>query len=191
MSAQRRSSCWLVVALSVLVVGLILCLTPAVVSAQDGGPESSGCTYPPESSCLTCHTQVGPLQGEWHIVHARNDICRNCHGGDDRTMDKNQAHAGMMLNPLDDTYLSCHACHTDYQQRAEKLAVILGVTPQSHEPVTATVELNSSNGVPMVTRPTLPTSNSSGAGSWWLLGLLAIVALMLASVMATRRRLSH
>jgi hypothetical protein len=107
-------------------------------------------------------------------------------------MDKDQAHVGMMSNPLDDTYLSCHACHTDYQQRAEKFAVMLGVTPQSHEPVTTTVALNSSGGVPMVSpRSTLPTSNSSSAGPWWLLGLLAIAALMLAGVTVARHRLSH
>ncbi|HTP11208.1 MAG TPA: hypothetical protein VMP08_23295 [Anaerolineae bacterium] len=194
MPAQRRSSRWLVAALSVLVVGLILCLTPAVVSAQGGGvPESSGCSYPPPSSCLTCHAQVDPVaaKGEWHIIHARNDFCRNCHGGDDRTMDKDQAHAGMIANPLDDTYLSCHACHTDYQQRAEKFAVILGVTPQSHKPITTTAVLNSSNGVPLMTRPTVPTSNSISTGAWWLLGLLAIAALLLAGVTVTRHRLSH
>ena len=194
MATRHPSPRWLVFALSIMVVGLALCLTPANVSAQSGGvPESSGCSYPPPSSCLTCHVQADPVvnKGEWHIIHARNDFCRTCHGGDDRTMDKEQAHAGMMLNPLDDTYLSCHACHTDYRQRAEKFAVILGVTPQSHEPVTTTVALNSSGSVPMVQRPTLPTSNSGGAGPWWLLGLLAIAALLLAGVTVTRHRLSH
>jgi hypothetical protein len=193
MSTRYRSSKWLVFAIGVLVVGLTLCLTPAVAQAQGGGPESSGCTSPPPSSCLTCHAQVDPVadKGAWHIIHANNDFCRNCHGGDDRTMDKDQAHIGVMRNPLDDTYLSCHACHTDYQQRADKFAVILGVTPQGHEPVTTTVALNSSNGVPLVTRPTLPISNSSSTGSWWLLGLLAIAALLLAGVSVARHRLSH
>ena len=193
MFPRHSSSRWLVFSISAFVVGLVLWLTPTVVRAQSGSvPDSSGCSYPPESSCSTCHTQVGPLQGEWHTIHARNDICRNCHGGDDRTMDKDQAHVGMMSNPLDDTYLSCHACHTDYQQRAEKFAVMLGVTPQSHEPVTTTVALNSSGGVPMVSpRSTLPTPNSGSAGPWWLLGLLAIAALMLAGVTVTRHRLSH
>jgi hypothetical protein len=130
-------------------------------------------------------------KGEWHVIHANNDFCRNCHGGDDRTMEKDQAHVGMMLNPLDDTYLSCHACHIDYQQRAEKFAVILGVTPRSHEPATTTVTLKSSGGVPLMTRPTLPTSSSGSAGSWWLLGLLAIVALLLASVTLIRWKASH
>ena len=198
MSTRYRSSKWLVFVFGVLVVGLALWLTPAVAQAQGGGQgggaESSGCTLPPPSSCLTCHAQTDPIadRGEWHVIHARNDFCRNCHGGDDRTMDKDQAHVGMLANPLDDTYLSCHACHIDYQQRAEKFAVILGVTPQSHEPITTSVALNSSGGVPMVSpRTTLPTTNSGSTGSWWILGLLALAALLLAGVSVTRHRLSH
>ena len=193
MSTHFQAAKWLAFAIGVWIVGLTVCLTPAVAQAQGGGPESSGCTLPPPSSCITCHAQVDPVadKGEWHVIHARNDFCRNCHGGDDRTMDKEQAHAGLMPNPLDDTYLSCHACHTDYQQRAEKFAVILGVTPQSHEPVTTTVALNSSSSVPLAPRPTLPTSNSTNGGAGWLVGLLAIAALLLAGVTVTRHRLSH
>lgn len=193
MSTRDRSSKWLAFAIGVLVVGIALCLTPAVAQAQGGGPESSGCVLPPPSSCLTCHEQVDPVadKGEWHVIHARNDFCRNCHGGDDRTMDKDQAHIGMMANPLDDTYLSCHACHIDYQQRADKFAVILGITPQSHEPVTTTVTLNSSSGMPLAQLPALPPAASGSSTAWWWLGLLAIAALLLSGVTMARHRLSH
>jgi hypothetical protein len=195
LSTQRRSSRWFVFALSTLVVGLALCLTPAAAQAQGGDvPESSGCSYPPPSSCLTCHAQADPVvdKGEWHIIHARNDFCRNCHGGDDRTMDKDQAHVGMMPNPLDDTYLSCHQCHPDdYQQRAEKFAVVLGVTPQSHEPITATVALNPASGVPAVQLPSAPTSGLTAVGPSTWLALLALVALVLIGVTLTLRRLPH
>jgi hypothetical protein len=193
MSAWRLSSRWLAFALSVLVAGLALCLTPAAVSAQDGGvPESSNCDYPPESSCSTCHAQLDSksVQGEWHVVHARNDVCRNCHGGDDRTMDKDQAHVGMMPNPLDDTYLSCHACHIDYQQRAEKFAAVLGVTPQSHEPVTVTLGLNQSGNAPAAQLPVASPLGTSDAGAGWWLALLA-AAILFASALLARRRLSH
>jgi hypothetical protein len=194
MSVRRQYSRWLVFALSALVVGLALCLTPAAARAQGGGvPDSSGCSYPPPSSCMTCHAQVDPIgdKGEWHILHARNDICRNCHGGDDRTMDKDQAHVGMLPNPLDDTYLSCHACHTDYQQRAARFAAVLGVTPQSHEPITATVGLKPASGAPVAQRPVAPTPGSNGTGAGWLLALLAAAAIMLTGVMLTRRKPSH
>jgi hypothetical protein len=195
MSARNSSSRWLVLSLSALVVGLVVWLTPAGVQAQSGGvPESAGCSNPPPSSCLTCHAQVDPIanQGEWHVVHARNDFCRNCHGGDDRTMDKAQAHEGMMSNPLGDTYLSCHQCHPDdYQQRAEKFAVALGVTPQSHEPITATVALNPSSGVPAVRLPAAPTSGLAVVSPSTWLALLALVALVLMGVTLTLRKLPH
>jgi hypothetical protein len=193
MSVRRQSSRWLAFALGALVVGLALCLTPAAVWAQGGGPESSGCTYPPESSCSTCHSQVDSVsvQGEWHILHARNDICRNCHGGDDRTMDKDQAHVGMMPNPLDDTYLNCHACHVDYQQRAARFAVVLRVTPHSSEPITATVGLNPSSGAPVAQQSVAPTLGLNGTAAGWLLALLAAAALILTGVTLTRRRLSR
>jgi hypothetical protein len=195
MSTQRQSSRLLVCSISALVAGLLLWLTPAVVWAQDGGvPESSGCSHPPESSCITCHAQVDPIanQGEWHVVHARNDFCRNCHGGDDRTMDKAQAHVGMMRNPLGDTYLSCHQCHPDdYRQRAQQFAVILGVTPQSSEPVTATVALNPSGGMPAMPLPAASTSSVGAAGTSTWLALLALVALLLIGVTLTLRKLPH
>ena len=196
MSAQRLFSWWLAFAVSAFVVGLVLCLTPAVVSAQGGGvPESSECSDPPESSCTTCHAQTDPIatEGEWHVVHARNDFCRNCHGGDDRTLDQDQAHVGMMSNPLDDTYLSCHQCHPDdYQQRAEKFAVTLGVTPQSHEPITATVGLlNPSSGAPAARLSTAPTSDRATVSISTWLALLALVALVLVGVTLTVRKLPH
>jgi hypothetical protein len=194
MSARHSFSRWLVFSISALVVGLVLWLTPAVVRAQSGGvPESAGCSNPPPSSCLTCHAQIDPIanQGEWHVVHARNDFCRNCHGGDDRTLDKDQAHTGMMPNPLDDTYLSCHACHTDYQQRAEVFAVVLGVTPLSHEPVTTTLALNSASSAPAVRLPIAPTSGTAAVSPSTWLALIAVVALVLIGVTLTLRKLPH
>jgi len=107
-------------------------------------------------------------------------------------MDTDQAHVGMMSNPLDTTYLSCHQCHPDdYRQRAEQFAVVLGVTPQSDEPVTATVALNPSSGVPAVQLPAAPTSGMGVAGTSWLLALFALVAILLTGVTLTWRKLSH
>jgi hypothetical protein len=195
MSARRSSSRLLVGSISALVVGLVLWLTPAGAQAQSGSvPESVGCSNPPSSSCLTCHAQVDPIanQGEWHVVHDRNDFCRNCHGGDDRTTDKDQAHVGVMPNPLDDTYLSCHQCHPDdYQQRAEKFAAVLGVTSHSNEPITTTLALNPSNGAPAVRLPAAPASDVVAIGTSTWLALIAVVALALLGVTLTLRKLSH
>jgi hypothetical protein len=67
----------------------------------------------------------------------------------------------------------------------------LGVTPQSHEPVTATMALNPSSGVPAVRLPAAPTSGLAAVGTSTWLALLALLALVLMGVALTLRRLPH
>jgi hypothetical protein len=84
------------------------------------------------SSCKTCHEVQGKLRvntkGDWHIQHSFGDFCVFCHAGDSQAKDKVQAHLGM-VKPLEDVSTSCAVCHdTDCNTRAEKYAIILGVT---------------------------------------------------------------
>src|SRR5512136_3419143 len=128
MFANKVSHTLLVGSLFMLAIGLMVLLTPraAVAQCEDQKP-----------SCCACHATAHPVtdQGEWHTIHARKECCRACHGGNDQAQDKETAHVGMTLHPLQDTYLACHQCHPDdYQQRAETFAVALHVTPQSSEP---------------------------------------------------------
>ena len=88
----------------------------------------------PKSSCLTCHEQQAPVyeKGEWHLIHGRKDCCSNCHGGNCTTTDKELAHEKLVVHQLEDIYTNCYSCHPkDYQARAEKIALLLGVTPMS------------------------------------------------------------
>jgi hypothetical protein len=91
------------------------------------------CENPQPSSCITCHQSQDPVadKGEWHIIHAGQDLCINCHGGNATVMEKDAAHQGMVAQPLNDVYTDCHSCHPDYEARAERFAVTLGVTPGS------------------------------------------------------------
>ena len=92
---------------------------------------------PADSSCKTCHDQNAPVygKGEWHDIHASKDCCWNCHGGNTQAQDKDLAHEGMLLNPLQDIYTDCHSCHPDdYQSLAERFGVVLGVSPSSNVP---------------------------------------------------------
>jgi hypothetical protein len=195
MFAQRKSPRWLlVVSVILVVVGLALWLTPAAVSAQDGGvPESSGCSQPNESTCCTCHAQTHPVlnEGEWHAIHVPKQCCRNCHGGNDTTMDKDQAHVGMMSNPLDDIYLNCYPCHTDYEQRAQRFAAVLGVTPKSSQPITAAALLQppSSERVPPPLVSTPAETTSAVNPILWV--LIVLVGGLLAGLAITWRKLSH
>jgi len=103
-------------------------LTTSSAQAECGDPT----TY---SSCITCHEYQGadPVsnKGEWHEIHTRNDYCWNCHGGNTQARDKDLAHEGMTMHPLQDIYTDCHRCHPDYDARAAQFAPTLGVTPGS------------------------------------------------------------
>jgi hypothetical protein len=195
MSVQRRSSKWLVFSISALVVGVALLLTPLGVSAQGGGvPESSGCSSVTESSCCTCHAQTHPvlITTEWHAIHARQDCCWNCHGGNNRAQDKDQAHAGMVSNPLDDIYLSCHQCHpNDYQQRADRFAVALGVTPQSSAPISVAVAIQPPRTEPLSQPPMTNLPSRRLDNTLWLMALVVSVAALLTSLIVMWRKLAR
>jgi hypothetical protein len=108
---------WLVVA-----AGLWLATTTPA-SAQCGSQASS---------CKNCHEVQGqgPVNGDgtaWHTSHAFGDFCYICHAGNNQSLDKTEAHAGM-VPPLSDVKASCQQCHpNDLQQRAQVYATTLGV----------------------------------------------------------------
>ncbi len=84
------------------------------------------------SSCKNCHEVKGEdavnAKGDWHTQHAFGDFCEFCHGGNVQATDKAPAHEGL-VQPLGDVKTNCASCHADdYQARAEKYAVALGVT---------------------------------------------------------------
>ena len=84
------------------------------------------------SSCKNCHEVKGEdpvnAKGDWHISHAFGDFCEFCHAGNVQATDKAAAHEGL-VTPLGDVKANCSSCHADdYQARAEKYAVVLGVT---------------------------------------------------------------
>jgi hypothetical protein len=115
----------------------------AILGILTTSPAHAQCgDTPADSSCITCHeTQAADSvygKGEWHEIHALKDCCWNCHGGNTQTLDKDLAHIGMTANPLEDTYTDCHSCHPeDYPERAERFAIVLGVTPGSAPTPTA------------------------------------------------------
>jgi hypothetical protein len=176
MSAQKVSRAVGVGSLIMLAIGLLLLFAPQAAVAQ---------CEDPQPSCCTCHATAHPVtdQGEWHTIHARKECCRACHGGNDRTDDKDAAHVGMTLHPLQDTYLACHQCHPDdYQQRAEIFAVALHVTPQSSEP-TARPAVAASTPPPMIVTPQ-PRSVEQATPVWdWPVVLsVAVLAIGLAVI---------
>jgi hypothetical protein len=185
MSAQKISQTLLVASLVMLAIGLVVLFMPQAASAQCDDQKPS---------CCTCHATAHPVvdQGEWHTIHARKECCRACHGGNDQAQDKETAHVGIVLNPLTDTYTSCHACHpTDYRQRAEVFAVALHVTPMSSEPLTHTVAFQPPSSIPPIKLPTAAVSVGTSNVNPWLWALVVIVATLLIGLLAIGRKLAR
>ena len=159
--------------------------TPVRVQAQCGD-------VPPDSSCIACHETEHPVYdaGEWHILHARKDCCAQCHGGNCSAMDKSQAHEGLIANPLEDIYTNCYHCHPyDYQARAEKFSLALGVTPGSR-PTPTPLSLVAAVSHPLVIAS--PDDTSPGAANAGLGVFLAITAaLILAMGLEVRYLVLH
>ncbi len=194
MFKQRKLVSLLAGSAILVVLGLAVWLAPVSVLAQGrGGTESSGCREV-TSSCSVCHAKTDPVanKGEWHTVHAAKDICRDCHGGNDQTTDKDQAHVQLVANPLTDTYLSCHQCHPDdYQSRADRFAAQLGITAKSSPPVTTTAAMQAqpNNPQPQSPEPKLPSTSPDT--TWlWLLAVLG-AALVVSRLLVTRHRPAH
>jgi hypothetical protein len=84
------------------------------------------------SSCKNCHEVQGqdPVNNDgtgWHQSHAFGDFCYLCHAGNNQSMDKAEAHAGM-VPPLSDVKAACQSCHpSDLMERAQVYATALGV----------------------------------------------------------------
>ena len=139
---------------------------------------------PPDSSCVTCHEIKDPIygEGEWHIIHAREDCCTNCHGGNCGAMDKDLAHEGLEARPLEDIYTNCYPCHPgDYEAYATRYGALLGVTPASRTTPTAVPVAPVVEHPIVILQPSIPISS---APQPWLLALagLAFTGIFLLSL---------
>ena len=162
--------------------GIGIILLAAALTVWGSSPAQAQCgDNPPQSSCITCHTQEDPINniGEWHEIHSLKDCCTNCHGGNCKANEKELAHQDLVANPLVDIYVGCHGCHPDdYLVRAERFAMALGVTPGS-SPTPTAVSIG-----PIIEHPIiiLPTSlqHTQFSVPWLLvLGILVSIVLVL------------
>lgn len=135
----------------------------------------------PETSCTVCHIEEYSVEGrgEWHGIHAGKNCCTHCHGGNCSAAEKDLAHEGLVIQPLDDIYTNCYHCHpTDYQARAERFALALGVIPRSSSTATPVPEVLSVK-YPLVMATTPPAAAGAGLSAALAAGLLALVVMLL------------
>jgi hypothetical protein len=128
MSASQVSRAWSFGCCLTLILGLSVVFAPPVAQAQNAHAQPA---------CCACHTWEDPVveRGEWHTIHALQKCCSACHGGNDRAIDLETAHAGLTFNPLKNPKLSCQHCHPlDYQKRTAGVVLALGLTPGEYNP---------------------------------------------------------
>ncbi len=77
-----------------------------VVRAQSSTSVSS-------SACMSCHEDQYYLYdtGRWYCVTEAQERCVNCHTGNVDTLNKQEAHTGLIANPLSDGGQHCQTCH--------------------------------------------------------------------------------
>jgi cytochrome c553 len=120
----RKTHFLILMGLGVLMLAGFLLLLPVTQAAAQCGSQAS--------SCKSCHeTQAQkPVNNDgtgWHTGHAFGDFCYACHGGNNQSTNKDEAHTGM-VPPLSDIKTACQGCHpNDLNERAQKYADVLGV----------------------------------------------------------------
>jgi hypothetical protein len=116
----------------ILLGGLVLVSAALLWSPQEASAQCGS----QASSCKNCHEVQGkdPVNNDgtdWHESHAFGDFCYICHGGNNQSMNEDEAHAGM-VSPLSDVQAACQGCHPDdAMKKAEVYASTLGVQVSS------------------------------------------------------------
>jgi hypothetical protein len=103
-------------------IAALLCLAPAA-QAQDAPPT------PEAAACLACHENLYYLHdtGKWHCLCAATPTCVHCHAGQPGALDPDQAHAGLVANPLQNDAAICRQCHCDdCQEKVDRFLAIAG-----------------------------------------------------------------
>lgn len=171
---------------ALLLAAMLLSLPAEPASAQCGD-------IPTSTSCYACHEeqQAYPVygKGDWHDIHAAKDCCWNCHGGNTQSNDKELAHVGMTTQPLKDIFTDCYGCHPqDYEARAVRFALLLGVTPESRptptpHPLAAVVDH------PIVLQPP-PVQIQASQSPWFGLFAGLLILLVFLTILFLISRLS-
>lgn len=117
--------------------GLIFILLAwgAFVNVPAARAQSS--TPPVDEACRACHENLYLLHdtGKSFCLCAQKMTCTCCHGGNPQALNEEEAHQGMVLNPVHGDATPCQKCHPDDSDtRVEKFAAVAGI--HSFHPVT-------------------------------------------------------
>jgi len=106
-------------------MGVALWLGTPAAQAQENPPEGG------DATCINCHADLYYLHdtGKWHCLCDATPSCLHCHGGQPNTAAADEAHAGMIANPLQENAAVCQQCHcTDCEERVAEFLAVAGGT---------------------------------------------------------------
>ena len=91
--------------------------------AQDGSPSE-------RSSCRVCHEDLyyNYDTGKWYCLCGEQRTCTDCHHGVEGVWEVNEAHSGLVVNPILKDPGVCEDCHAeDTHIFVEKFALVAGI----------------------------------------------------------------
>ena len=120
---------WIALSLAWIVLYLMGFIGVSAAYAQTGDP-------PQDTPCWSCHETEYQCRehGKWCCFSNPHRYCTDCHGGDDTTWNKDQAHLGIVYNPIAENPAVCQECHPEdaaarIEQFAAMAALDLSATP--------------------------------------------------------------
>lgn len=139
----------------------------------------------PASACMTCHEDQYYLHdsGKWYCVDEAQERCVNCHAGNARALNEQEAHTGLIAQPLSDGGQRCQTCHA--QETEALVQKVIGQTG-FHATIKTDAYLpqtSVSNAQPV----SLPTSSEPQAPLWYFPAAIAVFALWVKLVIHTSR----
>ena len=124
------------------------------------------------SSCITCHEDQYYLydSGKWYCVSEAQERCVNCHAGNFNTLNKEEAHTGLIAKPLSDGGQRCQTCHAqDTEMLIQKTISLTGyhaqIKTEAYIP-----QISASNNQPT----SLPGSSESQVPLWFIPAAIAV-----------------
>lgn len=118
---------WLSICLVTAVLLSVFSGIDGVALAQDDSPSR-------DSACKGCHEDRYYLYdtGRWYCLCGKQRNCIDCHKGNDDTWIVDEAHDGLVVNPILESPDICQDCHPDdVQEYIDKFSAVAGIDPNA------------------------------------------------------------
>jgi len=135
-------------------------------------------TQSPTPACLSCHEDQYYMydSGCWYCITEARDRCVNCHAGNGDSMNKQEAHIGLISNPLGNGPDNCKTCHAEDTEKLVQEVISHTGFHESHEVVSYINNVPVTDAFPEQYQS---LSESQGRG-WQIPTIIVVIAVCLA-----------